>query len=192
VRLGLGILGGSFDPIHNAHLIVAELAREQLGLERVLFMVAGAQPLKDGMHHADSLDRAWMVSMAIEGIPGMAIDQRELDRPGLSYMVDTLRELHAEYPEHELVLLLGSDAAQRFAEWHEPEEIRRLARIAVFRRGDDEIPPGFDLELEVPRLGVSSTDIRRRVAQQLPLAGWVPREIAEYIAAERLYGSNGA
>ncbi len=192
MRLGLGIFGGSFDPIHNAHLIVAELAREQLGLDQVLFMVTGSQPLKEGNHHADSLDRAWMVSMAIEGLKGMAIDQRELDRPGPSYTVDTLRELRVEYPDHELVLLLGADAARTFDAWRSPEEIRQLARIAVFRRDDEEIPPGFDLEVTVPRLGVSSTDIRHRVAQQLTLAGWVPREIVEYIAAERLYGSNGA
>lgn len=155
-------------------------------------MVTGSQPLKEGNHHADSLDRAWMVSMAIEGLKGMAIDQRELDRPGPSYTVDTLRELRVEYPDHELVLLLGADAARTFDAWRSPEEIRQLARIAVFRRDDEEIPPGFDLEVTVPRLGVSSTDIRHRVAQQLTLAGWVPREIVEYIAAERLYGSNGA
>jgi nicotinate-nucleotide adenylyltransferase len=192
MRLGLGIFGGSFDPIHNAHLIVAELAREQLGLDRVLFLVAGSQPLKQGKHHADSLDRAWMVSMAIEGIPGMAIDQRELDRPGPSYMVDTLRELNAEYPDHELILLLGADAAGEFEEWREPEEIRRLARIAVFRRGQAPIPRGFDLEVAVPRLQLSSTDVRARAAQQLPLVGWVTRDVADYIAVERLYGSNGA
>lgn len=192
MRLGLGVFGGSFDPIHNAHLVVAELAREQLGLDRVLFVVAGSQPLKHGEHHADSLHRAWMVSMAIEGIPGMAIDQRELDRPGPSYTVDTLRELRAEYPDHELILLLGADAARDFTQWRDPEEIRRLARIAVFRRDDEAIPPGFDLEVAVPRLELSSTDVRTRAALQLPLAGWVPRDIAEYIAAERLYGSNGA
>jgi len=192
VRLGLGIFGGSFDPIHNAHLIVAELAREQLGLERVLLLVSGSQPLKQGQHHADSLDRAWMVSMAIEGIPGLAIDQRELDRPGPSYTVETLRELRTEYPDHELILLLGADAARDFPQWRAPEEIRQLAKIAVFRRNDEEIPPGFDLEVAVPRLEVSSTDIRARVAQQLPLAGWVPSDVAEYITAEQLYGSNAA
>ena len=192
MRLGLGIFGGSFDPIHNAHLIVAELAREQLGLDQVLFMVAAAQPLKQGKHHAASLDRAWMVSMAIEGIPGMAIDQRELDRPGPSYTVDTLRELRAEYPDHELILLMGADTAQGFAQWHDPGEIRRLARIAVFRRDNEAIPSGFDLEVAVPQLELSSTEVRTRAAQQLPLVGWVPRDIAEYIAGERLYGSNGA
>ncbi len=192
MRLGLGIFGGSFDPIHNAHLIVAELAREQLGLDRVRFLVAGSQPLKEGRHHADSLDRAWMVSMAIEGLAGMAIDQRELDRPGPSYTVETLRELRVENPDHELILLLGADAAREFPRWREPEEIRRLARIAVFRRDDEEIPPGFDLEVAVPRLELSSTAIRTRVAEQLSLAGWVPRDVAEYIMGERLYGSNGA
>jgi nicotinate-nucleotide adenylyltransferase len=192
VRLGLGILGGSFDPVHNAHLVVAELAREQLGLDQVLFLVSGAQPLKQGRHHASSLDRAWMVSMAIEGIPGMAIDQRELDRPGPSYMVDTVRELHAEYPDHELILLLGADAAASFGEWRDPEEIRRLAKIAVFRRNEEPVPPGFDLEVAVPRLQLSSTDVRARAAAQLPLVGWVTREVADYIVGERLYGSNGA
>ncbi len=192
MRLGLGVFGGSFDPIHNAHLVVAELAREQLGLDRVLFLVSGAQPLKQGRHHAESLDRAWMVSMAIEGIPGMAIDQRELDRPGPSYMVETLRELRSEYPDHALILLLGADAAATFGAWRDPEEIRRLAQVAVFRRDEEPVPAGFDLEVVVPRLHLSSTDVRARAAGQLPLVGWVTREVADYIVGERLYGSNGA
>ncbi len=184
----LGILGGSFDPIHHGHIIVAQLAREQLGLDRVLLMVAAAQPLKTA-HGASAAERARMVELAVEGIPWLAVDRRELERPGPSYTVDTLRELAAEHPEAELILLLGGDAARQFSRWRAPDEIRELARLATFVRGDDDPPEGLGDRVEVPRLELSSTAIRTRAAAGLSLAGWVPSAVAGYISGLRLYGT---
>jgi nicotinate-nucleotide adenylyltransferase len=184
----LGILGGSFDPIHHGHLIVAQLAREQLGLDRVLLMVAAAQPLKSG-HGASPEDRARMVELAIEGIEGLTVDRRELLRAGPSYTVDTLRELVAEHPGAELVLLLGGDAARQFPRWRSPDAIRDLARLATFVRGGEDPPEGLGDRVAVPRLELSSTAIRTRAAAGLSLAGWVPPAVAGYISGLRLYGT---
>ncbi len=187
----LGVFGGSFDPVHHAHLIVAGVARDALRLDEVRFVVAGAQPFKGGVHHAPPEARARMVELALGGAEGFVADRRELGRPGPSYTVDTLRELAAERPGAELVLLLGADAAASFGAWHDPEAIRRLARIAVFRRGDTGVPPGFDLTVDVPALDLSSSAVRRRVAERRSVLGWVPPAVADYIAAEGLY-QNGA
>lgn len=185
----LGVLGGSFDPIHNAHLVVAQLAREQLGLDRVHLMVAAEQPLKTG-HGCGAKDRLAMVERAVAGLPGLVADGRELGRTGPSYMVDTLRSLRGEFPEAELVLILGADALAGFERWHEPAAIRELARLAVCRRGGDALPPGADLEVDVPRLDLSSTAIRARLAAGLGVRGWVPDAVADYLSGLRLSRSD--
>jgi nicotinate-nucleotide adenylyltransferase len=183
----LGVFGGSFDPIHNAHLIVAGLAREQLALDRVAFVVAAAQPLKHQGHAATAEMRAGMAELAIADVPGFSVDRRELNRPGPSYTVDTLRELAAADPGAELVLLLGADTAMGFGAWRDPAVIRSLARVAVFRRGAEVVPPGFDATVDVPALEISSSTIRARVRAGQPLAGWVPPRVADYIVAARIY-----
>lgn len=191
------MFGGSFDPIHSAHLIVARLACEQLGLDRVLFVVAASQPFKTGQHVATPGDRLRMVKLALAGIPDFVADGRELRRPGPSYTVDTLRELGAEYPGSELVLVMGADVASGFGSWHEPDVVRRLARIAVCHRRQargpvaanhgDGIPAGFDAEIRVPVLEISSTLIRARAAAGQSVAGWVPQPVADYIVASQVY-----
>ena len=177
--------------MHNAHLIVARLASEQLRLDRVLFTVAAAQPLKHGSHQATAAQRLQMVELAVAGIPDFVADGRELRRPPPSYTVDTLRELAAELPGAALTLLVGADTALRFPEWREPAAVRALARIAVFRRGELPLPAtpaaSFDDELVVPALDISSTAIRGRVAAGRSLAGWVPPAVADYIVASQVY-----
>jgi nicotinate-nucleotide adenylyltransferase len=182
----VGILGGSFDPIHHAHLIIAQLARESLGLDVVRLVIAARQPLKPG-DGATAEQRAEMVELAVAGVPGLVADWRELRREGPSWTVDTLRELRSEHPGDELTLLLGSDSARRFGEWREPEAIRALARVVVFRRGGEAAPTGFDAEVAVPALELSSTAIRTRAAAGLSLAGWVPDRVADYISRFGLY-----
>lgn len=185
----LGILGGSFDPIHHGHLIAAQVAREALDLDRVLLMVSASQPLKPG-HGAAATDRLRMVELAVEGIPGLVADGRELSRGGPSYTIDTLRELAAELPGTQLVLLLGSDAAARLSAWREPEQIAALARIVVFGRGQTAVPEGFDT-VSVPALELSSTAVRARAAAGLSLRGWVPERVADYISGLNLYRIRG-
>jgi nicotinate-nucleotide adenylyltransferase len=185
----VGVLGGSFDPIHNAHLVVAQLAREQLGLDRVHLMVAAQQPLKT--HHGfEAADRLAMVERAVAGVPGLVADGRELRRSGPSYTIDTLRELQQESPEAGLVLILGADALAGFDRWREPDAIRALARLAVCRRGGEAVPPGADLEVDVPRLDISSTAIRQRLQAGQGVRGWVPDAVADYLSGLRLSRSD--
>ncbi len=184
----LGILGGSFDPIHNAHLIAAQLAREALGLDRVLLVVSAHQPLKGG-HGASAPQRLAMVERAVAGIPGLVADDREIRRGGPSYTIDTLRELAAETPGVELVLLLGSDAALDLPHWREPAAIRELARVVVFARQG--APAALEEVLQVPPLGISSTAIRERLRAGLGIRGWVPDGVADYISGLALYQAEG-
>jgi nicotinate-nucleotide adenylyltransferase len=185
----LGILGGSFDPIHHGHLIVAQVAREALGLDRVLLMVSGHQPLKE-RHGVAAMHRLRMAQLACDGIPGIAVDGREVSRGGTSYTVDTLRELEKEQAGAELVLLLGSDAAGQLPRWREVEEVLRLAHLVVFARAGASVPEGFD-EIRVPAMDISSTEIRSRAARGLSLRGWVPERVADYISGLDLYRTQG-
>jgi nicotinate-nucleotide adenylyltransferase len=181
----IGILGGSFDPVHHGHLIAAMSLMEGLGLDQVRLVVARQQPLKAGEHGASPEDRARMVELAIEGVTGLMVDRQELCRPEPSYTVDTLRALRRAMPEAELVLLLGADAAAELDRWHQPAELRKLARLAVFRRGGEgEADPSA---VRVPRLDISSTEIRRRIAAGRSIRYWVPDAVAGYIAERRLY-----
>jgi nicotinate-nucleotide adenylyltransferase len=192
----IGVLGGSFDPIHNAHLIIARAALEALALDAVRLVVASTQPFKEGRHAAPAADRLRMVELAVDGVDGLVADGRELARPGPSYTIDTLRELRSEAADTELVLLMGSDTAAGFGRWREPEAIRAIAKIAVFRRpgtadGVAASPAGHggDVEIAVPHLEISSTVIRERAAAGRSLAGWVHPAVADYIVASQLYGS---
>lgn len=185
----LGILGGSFDPIHNAHLIVAQSAQEQLGLNRLLLMVSASQPLKAG-HGASALDRLRMVELGIAGLPACFADGREVSRGGISYTADTLRELAGEYPDAELVLILGSDAALELPRWREADEVARLATIAVVGRAGTPDGPRA-LSVQVPELAISSTEVRARAVMGRGLRGWVPGAVADYISGLSLYQTPG-
>ncbi|HEV8598049.1 MAG TPA: nicotinate-nucleotide adenylyltransferase [Gemmatimonadales bacterium] len=178
----IGVFGGSFDPIHHGHLIAAASLAESLELEEVRLVVARRQPLKPAGHAAAAEDRAAMVELAVRKDPQLRSDRRELQREEPSYMVDTLRTLHAERPDAELVLLLGADAATRLDQWREPEEIGKLCRVETFvREGIGEAG------IQVPRVDISSTAIRARVRAGRSIRYWVPDAVVEYIAARRLY-----
>jgi nicotinate-nucleotide adenylyltransferase len=127
----LGIYGGSFDPPHLGHLLPVLDAAEQLGLDGVRFVPAAIQPLKAGRATASPADRLAMTERLVQGIPGFTVDPAEIDRPGLSYTVDTLAAVAAEIPGAELFLLLGADAYALFDQWRDPERVRALATIVV-------------------------------------------------------------
>lgn len=187
--MATGILGGSFDPIHHGHLIVAARAAEALGLETVLLVPVGVQPLKQAPPVAGAAHRAAMISLAIEGDRCLALDTSELDRPGPSYTVDTLRALRARRPDERLVLLLGADAAALLPRWREPAEVARLAEVAVLRRAG---APAVDSELvrhqvATPALEISASDIRARAAAGLSIRYLVPGPVAGYIERHGLY-----
>ncbi len=179
----IGILGGSYDPIHHGHLIAADVLREQLTLDEVRLVVAREQPLKSGRHVAPPDDRASMVEVAVRGSPGLVADRSELARSGPSYTVDTLRNFQSRWPDAELVILLGSDAATELPRWREVDTVRRLARVVVFSRG----PQAAGDAVVVPRIDISSSDIRERVRDGQSIRFWVPDAVAAYIARSRLY-----
>ena len=177
----IGIFGGSFDPIHHGHLIAAASLGEALKLDEVRLVVAGRQPLKNTGHGAAAEYRAAMVELAVRGSTRLTASRVEVTRAGPSYTVDTLRGFRAERKDAELVLLLGADAAKELPRWHQADAIRDLAQIEVFER---EGQSGARL---VPRVDISSTEIRARVRLGRSIRYWVPDAVAEYIAAHRLY-----
>ena len=186
----LGIYGGSFDPPHLGHLLPVIDATEQLGLDGVRFVPAAIQPLKVGRASASPADRLAMTERLVQGIPGFAVDPAEIDRPGLSYTVDTLAAVAAEFPGAELFLLLGADAYALFDQWRDPEGILALATIVVMVRGDEadgpDERPGVQV-LQSRRVDVSSTELRARVRDGRTIRGFVPDAVADYIAERRLY-----
>jgi nicotinate-nucleotide adenylyltransferase len=185
----VGLFGGSFDPIHHGHLLVAQAAAEALELGEIRFVPAREQPFKAGDHAASADDRASMVERAIARAPGMHLERTELDRAGPSYTVETLRALRAREPGTSFVLLVGSDAATGLPRWHEAPEVGRLARIVAFGRAGDTgkaLPPGIEL-ISVPAVEISSTAIRERVRRGQSIRYWVPDAVAEFIATRGLY-----
>lgn len=188
----IGVLGGSFDPVHHGHLIVARALREILELDEVRLIPAGSQPFKREGHGAPALDRAVMTELAVAGEPGLVVDRVEVEREGPSYTVDTLVTLRARWAGAALTLLIGADAALEFPAWREVERIRALARVVVFTRAGSG-PPGGELRMvEVPTLEISSTDIRARVRAGLSIRYLVPDAVADYIATGQLYTARAA
>jgi nicotinate-nucleotide adenylyltransferase len=189
---GIGILGGSFNPVHLAHLVVAERVREALALDRVLLVPAACQPLKPEAALAPASHRLAMLELAVSGNPGLRVDSLELDRGGVSYTADTLEELARRSDGAALHLILGSDAYRSLEKWRRPEDVRRLARIVVVSRsGDPELPargalPG-DLFVAAPALEISASDIRARVARGASIRYLLPEGVREYILAHGLY-----
>ncbi|HEU5305434.1 MAG TPA: nicotinate-nucleotide adenylyltransferase [Gemmatimonadales bacterium] len=185
----IGLFGGSFDPVHHGHLLVGQVAAEKLRLDALRFVPAREQPFKRGRHRSSPEDRAAMLSLATAGAPGFEVELSELQRPGPSYTVDTLRRLREREPGAEFILLLGADAAADLPAWHEADQIARLARIAVFARPGSAVPDSrwVSAVVEVPAIDISATEIRERVARGQSIRYWVPESVAEYIERHRLY-----
>ncbi|HWQ15851.1 MAG TPA: nicotinate-nucleotide adenylyltransferase [Roseiflexaceae bacterium] len=195
----IGVLGGTFDPIHYGHLAIAEEARVALRLDRVLLVPAGRQPLKHGSHVATPQQRLEMARLACAGNDALEVSPIEVERPGPSYTVSTLEQLR-DAGLGTLYFILGADALADLHRWHQAQRIPELAHlVAVARPGH---PPDLEaLEarlpgvrerltvLEGPRLEISSTDLRRRVAAGRPIRYLTPDPVVEYIARHRLYRS---
>jgi nicotinate-nucleotide adenylyltransferase len=194
----IGIFGGTFDPVHEGHLRPIDAVVQSLGLDRVYYVVNRRSPWKPQAVSADPRHRVAMVALALAGRPRCVLSFSELDRPEPSYTVDTLREFAREFPSDERYFLLGSDACASFPRWHEPEEILRLARLAVFVR--EPFEPGAilnqpfwaDRENSIlifgsVRVTISSTDLRSAVSRAESISGLTPKAVEEYIFKQRLY-----
>ncbi len=187
----LGVFGGTFDPPHVGHLVAAVNVRHALHLDRVLLVVANDPWQKSGRPVSPAPDRIAMVEAAVGDVDGLEASALEIDRGGRSYTADTLAQLHDERSDRELFVILGSDAAAGLPSWERVAEVRRLATIVVVARpgAEDGRPPdGWAWErVEVPRLEVSSTDLRERVVDGRPLDYLLPPAVIDCIEARGLY-----
>jgi len=196
--VNIGVLGGTFDPIHIGHLIVAEEARTRLGFQEVLFVPAGEPWLKQNNSITAASHRVEMVRRAISGNPHFRLCALEVERPGPSYTVDTMMLLTEELGrEAQLYFILGRDNLAQLPSWKEPEKLVRFCRLVVAPRLgakdlkdlESSIPglPGRVLQLDMPVIGISSSEIRRRVSQGLSTRYLVPAGVEEYMAEHRMY-----
>ncbi len=191
----IGVLGGSFNPPHIGHLIVASDAFEALGLDVLMIVPAAANPLK-GVQAAGSTpeQRLEMVRLTFGGDQRFEVSSMELERGGLSYTVDTLQALKAQYPDAELTLLMGMDSYRMLDRWRQPDRIRELAMVAVLARAgnDDQVaPPGVTV-VTTRRVDVSASEIRARVTAGKSIRGFVVESVERYISAAELYRAAAA
>jgi nicotinate-nucleotide adenylyltransferase len=187
----IGMLGGSFDPPHAGHLLIAVDAFEALALDKLYFIPASVQPLKVGQAGASARDRVEMVRRLVGDDTRFGVDTIEADRPGISFSVDTVAAYAERYPDAERFFLIGADVMQTFDAWREPDRIMQLAQIVFVRRGDE--PHAVELrgrkvrQLTTRRIDVSSTEVRARVRAGQTINGFVPPAVAAYIAEAGLY-----
>lgn len=195
-----GIYGGTFDPVHLGHLLLAEQCREQCSLDEVWFVPAGAPPHKTDWQITPAQQRLEMLEFAIAGHDKFRMERLELDRAGPSFTVETLQLLHDARPGNELFLLLGADSVHDFPTWREPQRILQLATIVAVNRGDHP-PCDFSklvqlfgkstsekfVSVQMPGLDISSRDIRQRVREGHSIRYLVPRAVEAYIAQHQLY-----
>jgi nicotinate-nucleotide adenylyltransferase len=191
----IGLLGGTFDPVHLGHLIMAEQARVELGLERIIFVLTSNPPHKPAAEISPVAHRLAMLNLALANHPQFEVSTVELERPGISYTVDTLRHFRCspDFAEAELYLIIGADNILELNKWKEPYAIVSMARLAVYPR------PGIDVQsaspkflraaeiLHGPQFEISASDIRWRCSQGLSIRYFVLEEVREYILRNHLY-----
>jgi nicotinate-nucleotide adenylyltransferase len=201
--LRVGILGGAFNPPHIGHLVCAQEALIQLELDTVVWVPVGEAPHRELQDDPGPEARLEMVELAIADDDRFTASRIEIDREGPSYTLDTLEEMHKQSSKDELFLILGGDQAAALATWHEPEKVLERATLAVFERmswGRNAIVikigrmPGAERVryLDMPLIQVSSSGIRRRVREGVPIRYLTPDTVVEYIATKELYGAQGS
>ncbi|MEW6355935.1 MAG: nicotinate-nucleotide adenylyltransferase [Planctomycetota bacterium] len=199
----IGVLGGSFDPVHIGHLLIAEEARHALNLSKVIFIPANLRPHKGRAHRASPRDRYTMTKAAVRPCPHFEASDMEIRRGGISYTVDTLKELKRAYGARcRIYFIIGADSLAELRTWKNIREIGRLCTFAVARRpgaslrGMDRLTSVIDPRavarmrksiLDVPLIGISSTDIRARVRDGRSIAHMVPKGVEDYIRRHGLY-----
>ena len=200
IRDRIGIFGGTFDPIHVGHLVIATECLHVLGLQRVAFVPSASPPHKPNQFLSAPADRLAMLKLAIHERPQLFVDSIEFERPGPSFTVDTLRELRRRDPQSDFVFIMGADSLRELHLWRDPGGIVAQAELAVARR------PGVAIDLaevnrrvpgaaervhvvDVPLIGVSSSDIRRRVGAGEPISFQMPWKVEMYIRERKLYCS---
>lgn len=202
----LGVFGGTFNPVHLGHLILAEQCREQGRLDQVLFIPAARPPHKQDLSLVSFDQRVEMLALALSGQPGFRIDELERDRPGPSFTVDTLAALHVRHPGAELALIVGSDTLNDMPQWREPARILELAELLIVARAGWPVPSADEMRktlsladtfrlryqiCDVPRIDISSSDVRRRIAAGRGVRYLLPRAVEAYVRDKHLYAPPG-
>lgn len=193
----VGLLGGTFDPIHHGHLLVAECAAHKFELDRVVFIPAGDPPHKQEQKITGAGDRYLMTLLATIHNANLTVSRLEIDKPGLSYTLDTVREFQDQYPEIKFYFITGADSILEISTWKQPKKLLSTVEfIAASRPGyslsdlDKEVYDKYQHRihpLQVPRLDISSTNIRQRVAEGRPIKYQLPEEVEMYIKKHGLY-----
>ena len=188
----LGVMGGTFDPIHHGHLVAASEVAAEFGLDEVVFVPTGRPWQKSEREVSPAEHRYLMTVVATASNPRFTVSRVDIDRPGVTYTIDTLRDLHAERPEAELFFITGADALAQILTWKDIDELWALAHfVGVTRPGHPLTGAGLPQNgvslLEVPAMAISSTDCRTRVAAGEPVWYLVPDGVVQYIAKHHLY-----
>lgn len=191
-RPRLGVMGGTFDPVHHGHLVAASEAAARFDLDEVVFVPTGKPSFKQHARVSPAEHRYLMTVIATASNPRFTVSRVDVDRPGLTYTVDTLRDLRRERPEAELYFITGADAVEQILTWKDADELWKMAHfVAVSRPGHrlsvEGLPEGVVSTLEVPALAISSTDCRRRAEAGQPVWYLVPDGVVQYIAKHGLY-----
>ena len=181
----IAIYGGTFDPVHHAHLILAREAIETLGLEKVILVPAAISPLKKAAPVASGEVRLAMLRAAIKGEPGFEVDECELLRPPPSYTIDTMEEIRRRECDAALYCLIGEDNVEQLPRWHRFTELEKVVRFVVLDRTGKQ--PTHSYQLIHRRIDISATEIRRRVAQNESIRYLVPESVGEIIQREKIY-----
>lgn len=196
-RRRIGVMGGTFDPIHHGHLVAASEVQAQFGMEQVIFVPTG-QPWQKGHEEVSSAeDRYLMTVVATASNPRFSVSRADIDRGGPTYTIDTLGDLKEQYPDAELYFITGADALAQILSWHRVQELFELAGfIGVTRPGYaldvEHLPRGSVSLVEIPAMAISSTGCRQRVEEGMPVWYLVPDGIVQYITKRRLYRGDGA
>ena len=190
-RSRIGIMGGTFDPIHNGHLVAASEVAWVYDLDEVIFVPTGRPVFKLDKHVTNAEDRYLMTVIATASNPKFTVSRVDIDRPGVTYTIDTLRDLRALYPDADLFFITGADAVAEIMQWKDVEQMFDIAHfVAVTRRGyaaSSPLPEGKVDMLEIPALAISSTDVRRRATHGEPVWYLVPDGVVQYIGKHGLY-----
>jgi nicotinate-nucleotide adenylyltransferase len=194
-RRRIGIMGGTFDPIHHGHLVAASEVQASFHLDEVIFVPTGQPWQKSNRVVSAAEDRYLMTVIATASNPRFSVSRVDIDRGGTTYTVDTLRDLHAAHPHAELYFITGADALEQILSWRQVEELFTLAHfVGVTRPGyhlvDHHLPTGAVSLIEVPAMAISSTDCRARVAAGEPVWYLVPDGVVQYISKRRLYAAS--
>ena len=192
-RLRIGIMGGTFDPIHNGHLVAASEVSWVYDLDEVIFVPTGRPVFKLDKKVTNAEDRYLMTVIATASNPKFTVSRVDIDRPGVTYTIDTLRDIRAQYPDAELFFITGADAVAEIMQWKDANKMWELAHFVAVTRPGYSSPDGVKLTegkvdtLEIPALAISSTDVRRRAEHGEPVWYLVPDGVVQYIGKHGLY-----